>query len=358
MLAQSFRAVDLPAFYFHSIHVQVCIIPCILHVTLTSMASSSSLWRRRASGKAELEILLELAQGRKTYVDVRKEAKRFAFEAPSLRKLIGENASRTIQQGRLKELTGISSESLTYFNIRCKAGEDHAMKRHPFNLLSTTIKQRLQADPTYFDVSQRVDKADTVASSFVNSPEYTCHELVQECMPRGEVVIPVGLYGDGVAVGVDVYQDSLYVMYIYFPHRGMGEGSLPASKHIFTCYRKSQADQQTLDDIWKVLLWELQALALGREPKLGEQSKPLESQVPGEFLLGGWGQKHRFCLMQLKGDGAYFVEILGLRQWNSRMFMCAFCNACRDGPLSWHNFSLLAPWWATCRTHARFVTDM
>ena len=98
------------------------------------------------------------------------------------------------------------------------------------------------------------------------------------------------------------------------------------------------------------MLWELQSLALGREPKMGEQTKPFHSQEPGAFLNGEWGPRHRFCLMQVKGDTAYLVEIFGLRQWNSKAFMCPFCHAHRDGDLSWHNFSLVAPWWSKLRT--------
>ena len=211
------------------------------------MASSSSLWRRRASGRAELGLLLDLARGNKSYEDVKTEAERFAFEAPILRNLIGSNTSRTIQR-RLESLTGINKDSLCYFNIRRKSGSEDApllTKRHPFNLLTSMIKRRLQSDPNYFEVTQTIDQAGTVASSFVNSPEYTCHDLVQDCMARGEMVIPIGIYGDGIAVGVDVYQDSLYVVYIYFPHRGVSDCRKPGSKHTFTVYRKSEAAQET-----------------------------------------------------------------------------------------------------------------
>lgn len=123
--------------------------------------------------------------------------------------------------------------------------------------------------------------------------------------------MPIGVYGDGVAVGMEMHRDSVYVIYIYFPHRGVREQSKLNSKHIFTCYRKSQATKETLDDIWDVLVWELQALALGREPKLGEQIKSLDRQEPGEFLCGDFGRTHRFCLMQFKGDMAYLVDAWG-----------------------------------------------
>ena len=62
--------------------------------------------------------------------------------------------------------------------------------------------------------------------------------------------------------------------------------------------------------------------------------------------------------MQFTADGAYYVEALGVRQWTSRLFMCPWCGAHRDGPCTWHDFSLEAPWLATCRDHSRFQRDM
>ncbi len=133
------------------------------------MASSSSLWRRRASGRAELALLLDLARGKKSYVDAKAEAQCYALEAPILRNLIGANTARTIQ-GRLESLTGISTDSLSYFSIRKKGGGEGAplqTKRHPFNLLTSTIKRRLQSDPHYFEVRQEGDQPNTAASSYI-----------------------------------------------------------------------------------------------------------------------------------------------------------------------------------------------
>ncbi len=47
-----------------------------------------------------------------------------------------------------------------------------------------------------------------------------------------------------------------------------------------------------------------------------------------------------------------------IRQWNSKKFMCPWCHAHRDGELSWHDFSLGAPWAHTCRNHLQFVADI
>ena len=51
-------------------------------------------------------------------------------------------------------------------------------------------------------------------------------------------------------------------------------------------------------------------------------------------------------------------RLLRIRQWNSCKYMCPWCHAHRDGPNSWHNFALNAPWFTTCRTHAQFVADL
>ena len=85
---------------------------------------------------------------------------------------------------------------------------------------------------------------------------------------------------------------------------------------MYTVYRKSHSTPETLDDIFNILLWELKALTFGREPKVGEETKPMQEQEMGEFLNGQWEQTHKVALMQIKGDWAYYVEALGLWRWN------------------------------------------
>eukprot|EP00973_Karenia_brevis_P052857 7347648-Karenia_brevis.AAC.1 len=97
----------------------------------------------------------------------------------------------------------------------------------PFSLLSSTIAKLLKDDTNYFDIIAEELGGEDVASSFVNSPEYTKHDLVQ----LGKTVIPVGLYSDGVQVGQDSHQDTLYVIYLYFPHLGSDQCAKPENKH-------------------------------------------------------------------------------------------------------------------------------
>eukprot|EP00959_Pyramimonas_sp_CCMP1952_P431338 9033769-Pyramimonas_sp.AAC.2 len=62
---------------------------------------------------------------------------------------------------------------------------------------------------------QEMDRSGTNASAFANSPAHTGHDFMEECLPRGETVVPVGIYEDGIAAGVDVYQDSLCAVHVY-----------------------------------------------------------------------------------------------------------------------------------------------
>ena len=306
--------------------------------------------------QAELELLIELASGGKTFTQVQKDAHRLGLES-----LDHSNPSRVITE-RLRQLTGVSKESLSFFPVKCNP--DSATEvggecmRHPFVLISTIVEKVLQNDEYYFEVEIAPQADGIVASSFTRSPEYLGHPLVQECSVRGETVVPISLYSDGVKVCCDSHPDTLYGIYVNFIHRDADECTKKANKHVVTVYRKSDVCDETLTDIWNIILWDLKALAVGCKPRLGEEVKPLEEQVPDEPLGGMWGVWHKVCLMQIRGDWAWYCEALGAWQWNCKSYMCPFCRARRDGRLTWKNFSLQAPWLATCRTHRRFLRDM
>lgn len=310
----------------------------------------------------ERGLLLELALGKKTFEQVAVDARRLVRKGADLSALTGSNAARCITQ-RLQELTGISKDSLHFFDVRCKPGTadpglaGEKMKL-PFILLSTHIEQLIAKDQYYFEADLRRPDGDIAASSFLNSREYINHELVQHCYPLGETVVPVGLYSDGISVGMDPHGDSLYAVYIYFLNRPPKEAGRPEAKFVYTVYRKSEATPETLQDIWRVLLWELQALQHGRKALLGQEGVRLEDQVPGDYVGQRWGRWHKAVLMQIKGDWSWYLESMGVRQWNSTGHMCPFCAAHGRGPLRWSDFSFDAPWRGTSRTQARFLTEL
>ena len=191
----------------------------------------------------------------------------------------------------------------------------------------------------------------------VNSPLYLNHPLVRQCQPLGQQVLPLSLYSDGISVTADPYEDTLYVIYLSFTHRLLNDNADLNRKHVFTVYRNSQASRETLQDIWQVLVWELHALVKGRLPLVSDFGKPFGEQHPGDYIGGAWGRTHKVCLMQVNADNAYYLE-LGVRPWNSLMHMCPWCRACRDGRLTWKDFTFVALWLSHCRGHAEFLQDM
>ena len=281
--------------------------------------------QRQRIRNAELTLLEELAAGKKTFEQVVQDAQTFSYRGSELAALISSNPARGVTQ-RLEAITGISKNTLAHIPIRFNtAGPDgpEEEKSHPFALLSDRIEQILERDPSYFNICLEEVAADTVASDFLHSPEYRAHPLVQECANADKHVFPVSVYSDGVRVANDPYEDTVYAIYIGFMHRNMDEQAKPIEKHTYTVYRKSQISENTLSDIWSVLLWELQSLARGRRPLPSERTKPLDQQVPGGPLGGDWGLSNYFCLMQIKADGAYYVEALGSAGREATPHACA-----------------------------------
>ena len=86
--------------------------------------------------------------------------------------------------------------------------------------------------------------------------------------------------------------------------------------------RKSDCSKNTLDDIWDVLLWELQALQDGKLPLQAEFGKPPACQAAGAELFPQRSKPLHVCLVQIRGDWAWFAEALGVWQWNCKAFMC------------------------------------
>ena len=309
--------------------------------------------------KEELDLLFEGVTGAKTYKQVRRDALKPSCPCKLLQRAVRTNASRGIRE-RLIDVTGISKESLHYSDVRCKPGAngDSNTKQHPFNLISNMIGNIHARDGHFFEHAHVDPQPGVAASSFTNSPEYLNHPLVRECSGTGVSVFPICIYSDGVKVCCDSHPDSLYGIYVTFIHRDMDECTELRSKHLFTCYRKEEIGKEGVDDILAVLLWDLQAVAQGRKPVAGEEVKPHAEQQLGEHIHDSWGRWNKFCVMQMKGDWAYYTEVLGLPQWNCKGHMCPFCNAKRDGPYTWYNFSLEAPWLFTCRSHERFLQDL
>ena len=133
-----------------------------------------------------------------------------------------------------------------------------------------------------------------------------CGKTVTHDISDG-LVIPVGLYSDGVKVREESRPETLYVISFTILHLGPEECAKPWNKHIFTVRRKNQVNQHTLDDIWKLFLWELEALSLGEEPLVENFGRPSDQQEAGPPLLQHFGKSAKAFLMQVRvetGPGA------------------------------------------------------
>jgi hypothetical protein len=138
-----------------------------------------------------------------------------------------------------------------------------------------------------------------------------------------QMALPVGLYCDGIQIGQKPRKDTLYAVYITFLHLGTKKKTELGKKHLWTMYRNSQLGHNSTNQIWDVLLWELQALQHGCKPQAGELGGP------GEPLAPGLPQQLHVCLMQVRGDWAWYCEALAAWQWNSKAHMCheLICDA-------------------------------
>ena len=139
---------------------------------------------------AELELLSDLAAGKKTFAQVSKDAKSFKYAGTGLGHLVSTNPARGVAE-RLKQLTGVSKSSLFFANVKCKEGSGDSgptaipTMRQPFVLLSTMVANQLAYDPSYFEMVAPSASSNEVARNFVDTPDYKQHELVLQCQQSG-----------------------------------------------------------------------------------------------------------------------------------------------------------------------------
>eukprot|EP00959_Pyramimonas_sp_CCMP1952_P110629 2314487-Pyramimonas_sp.AAC.1 len=109
----------------------------------------------------------------------------------------------------------------------------------------------------------------------------------------------------------------------------------------------------TLQDVLKPLAWSLNVMLTGCHPNADWLDRPLEAQHG--YLAGGY----RGVLTQLRGDWQFFVEALGVPQWNCLDAMCWMCKAtgCGDA-FGFNDFSAHAPWRASRWTHEAYIDHL
>ena len=111
--------------------------------------------------------------------------------------------------------------------------------------------------------------------------------------------------------------------------------------------------QPSIDTVWKMIAWSLDALYNGEFPKFDWNGDPWDPHSSEAKLAGkplcSTDEKYFGVLWSIKGDLDWFAKGLGLKNYN-RVDPCEYCPATREGPKhSWPtNFADDALWKSNC----------
>ena len=127
--------------------------------------------------------------------------------------------------------------------------------------------------------------------------------------------LPIGVHGDA---GAFSKHDSLMVI----SWNGvLGQGTTRTKRFVFTFVRKAVYNKATLDRIFELLSWSINAMQTGHQPTLDWQERP--SGLDGSPLAG----PYYAILSQIRGDWAFYTECFGFPVWNGAIRMCWMCRA-------------------------------
>ena len=181
---------------------------------------------------------------------------------------------------------------------------------------------------------------------------------VQKFADWKTTTLPLAFHGDGVPVlqigkanakTLDVY--SIQSMFCKL-------ASSLLSKILLTCIFVESRTDGTEAEIWKVLLWSLHWLYIGKWPHVDHNFKawePKSSQqkIAGTYLADGL----RAIIYGIKGDLDFFAKTLGLRHYNAND-MCELCPAHRnieDRNMCYNNFAADAKWKRVLFTYVQWL---
>ena len=127
--------------------------------------------------------------------------------------------------------------------------------------------------------------------------------------------LPIGVHGDA---GAFSKHDSLMVV----SWNGvLGQGTTRTKRFVFTFVRKAVYTKATLDRIFELLAWSVNAMQRGQQPTLDWNGQP-SGLDPGPLA----GQ-YSCILSQIRGDWAFYTEVFGFPVWNGAIRMCWMCRA-------------------------------
>lgn len=161
--------------------------------------------------------------------------------------------------------------------------------------------------------------------------------------------VPIGLHGDA---GAFSHHDSLFTLTW---NSLLGQGTTRELRFVVTCVRKSDLlpDGSTLESIFHVLAWSLNALLAGTTPHFDPDGLPIDGG--GEPLAGPW----KGACVQVRGDWQFYCQAFHFPTWNTNERMCWLCRASNvNANLLWTDFNTNAAWRASVWSHDAYVADV
>lgn len=169
--------------------------------------------------------------------------------------------------------------------------------------------------------------------------------------PNLPKTVPLGVHGDAGAIS-----NHESVLAISWNSIAANEKAKTLAKRfLFTVIKSSslRPDGSTLEAIWGVFSWSMNALLSGRMPTKDYKGRCIAAEALP--IADGWCG----ALVQFRGDCFFFQEALGVPRHNEMNNMCWLCAAGgREDSILWTDFSENARWRDTRRDHAAFCENL
>ena len=157
--------------------------------------------------------------------------------------------------------------------------------------------------------------------------------------------IPIGLYGDSCKIrGVEKMVGIFLNFPLYRPR------SIRASRFLLTCVQEELTwKRETLDCIWKHLVWACNALFDGKWPSCGPNGEPLPDHLAskaGKYIV----PNKRFAVTEIRGDWLWMKQNFSFKSsWKggARVPVCFQCEARAEGAALYYEISPDSHVWTT-----------
>ena len=174
--------------------------------------------------------------------------------------------------------------------------------------------------------------------------------------PAGNQHVPIGLYGDSCKIRPGEKMVGIFMnLPLWRPK------SIRCSKFLLTCFREEHAYRRdTLDAIFRFLVWRFNLLIEAKYPSCGIDGGPLSpgqaSKAGQDVVQGG----RKFAITELRGDWLWFKDIFSFKSsWKggNKYPVCFKCEARAIEPHLYYDVKPGSSCWTTEYDLAGFLIN-